>query len=78
MKLQLKIRRPEELKAFNSLKLPVEDTIKAATEILVELTSETKLAWTEPKVQIKIQQLEAWVEIQQLKELEVLLIAIRC
>ena len=48
MKLRLKIRRPKELKAFNSLRLPVEDAVEAAAEVLVELASETELAWTEP------------------------------
>jgi hypothetical protein len=47
--LQLEIRRPKELEAFDSLRLPVENAAEAATEILaevlVELTSETELAW---------------------------------
>ena len=45
--MRLEIRRPEELKAFDSLRLPVEDTAEAATEVLVELASETELARTE-------------------------------
>ena len=63
------IRQPEELEAFDSLRLPVEDAAEAAAEVLVELAGETELARTEP---------EARVEIQQLEELEVLLIAVRC
>ena len=66
---------------LDGLRLPVEDTAEAAAEILaevlMELASKTKLAWTEPEVQIKIQQLKAQVKIQQLKELKVLLIAVR-
>ena len=76
--MQLEIRRPEELKAFDSLRLPIEDAAEAAAEVLVELASETELAQTKPKAQVEIQQLEARVKIQQLKELKVLLIAIRC
>ena len=80
--MRLKIRRPKELKAFNSLRLPIEDTAEAATEILtevlVELASETKLTRTEPKAQVEIRQLEVQIKIQQLKELKVLLIAIHC
>ena len=34
MKLYFKTRRLEELKAFNSLRLPVEDTAKATVEVL--------------------------------------------
>ena len=45
--MRLKIRRLKELKAFNSLKLPIEDTIEAAAEVLVKLTGETELVWTE-------------------------------
>ena len=55
-------------------------TVKILVEILakvfVELTSEMELARTEPEAQVKIRQLKAWVEIQQLKELEVLLVAV--
>ena len=76
MKLRLKIRRPEELEAFDSLKLPVEDAAEAAAEVLVKLAGETELARTEPEAQVEIRQLEAQVEIQQLKELKVLLVAI--
>jgi hypothetical protein len=51
LKERAKIQQPEELKAFNSLRLPVEDTAEAAVEILaevlVELASETELAQTE-------------------------------
>ena len=67
---------------LNGLRLPVEDTAEAAAEILaevlVELAGETELAQTEPKARVEIRQLEAQVEIQQLKELKVLLIAVRC
>ena len=46
--MRLKIRRLKELKAFNSLRLPVEDAVEAAAEILaevlVELAGETELA----------------------------------
>ena len=45
--MRLKIRRFKELKAFNSLRLPIEDAIEATTEVLVKLTSETELARTE-------------------------------
>ena len=45
--MQLEIRRLKELKAFNSLRLPVEDAAEAATEVLVKLASETELARTE-------------------------------
>ena len=46
-------------------------------EILVEVL--TKIAGgTELEAQVKIQQLKTWVEIQQLEELKVLLIAIHC
>ena len=45
--MRLKIRRLEELKAFDSLRLPVEDTAEAAAEVLVKLASETELARTE-------------------------------
>ena len=47
--MRLKIRRLEELKAFDSLKLPVEDATEAAAEVLVELAGETELARTEPE-----------------------------
>ena len=44
---------------LNGLRLPVEDAAEAAAEILaevlVELASETELARTEPKAQVKIQ-----------------------
>ena len=76
--MRLKIRRPKELKAFNSLRLPIEDTAEAAAEVLIKLTSKTELAQTEPRAQVKTQQLKARVKIQQLKKLKVLLIAIRC
>ena len=76
--MRLEIRRLEELKAFNSLRLPVEDTAEAAAEVLVELAGETELARTEPEARVETRQLEARVEIQQLEELEVLLIAVRC
>ena len=59
----------------------MEDATEAAaeilTEVLIELAGETKLARTEPKAQVKIRQLKVRVKIQQLKELEVLLIAVR-
>ena len=76
MKLRLEIRRPKELKAFNSLRLPVEDTVEAAAEVLIKLAGEIKLVRTEPEAQVKTQQLKARVEIQQLKELKVLLIVV--
>ena len=47
MKLRLEIRRPEELKAFNSLRLPVEDTAEVLPEVLtdvaVDVTSRMEL-----------------------------------
>ena len=65
---------------LDSLRLPVEDAVEATVEILaevfVELAGKTKLMQTEPKAQVKIQQLKAQVEIQQLKELKVLLVTI--
>ena len=45
--MRLKIRRLKELKAFNSLRLPVEDTAEAAAKVLIKLAGETKLAQTE-------------------------------
>ena len=43
---------------LNSLRLPIEDAVEATAEILIEvlikLASEIELAWTEPKVQVKI------------------------
>ena len=61
MKLQLKIRRPEELKVFNALRLSIEVFVKvlpevladvaadvaSRTELLIELAGETELARTE-------------------------------
>ena len=47
---ELEIQQLEELEAFNSLRLPVEDTIKTAIEVLVELASKIELVWTEPEV----------------------------
>ena len=48
---------------LDGLGLPVEDTAEAAAEILaevlVELTGETELVWTEPEAQVEIQQLKA-------------------
>ena len=45
----------------------MEDAVKATVEILVEvlveLTSETKLARTEPKARVEIQQLKVRVKI---------------
>ena len=45
----------------------MENTAEAAAEILaevlIELTGETKLARTEPKAQVKIQQLKTQVKI---------------
>ena len=52
--LRLKIRRLKELKAFNSLRLPIEDAAEILAEVLVELASETELARTEPKAQVEI------------------------
>ena len=40
MKLQLEIRRPEELKVFNSLKLSVVVFIEVLPEVLTELAVE--------------------------------------
>ena len=52
---------------LNGLRLPVENAVEATAkilaEVLVKLASETELAWTEPKAQIKIQQLKARVKI---------------
>ena len=53
----LKIRQPEELKAFNSLRLPVEDTVEATAEVLIKLASKTELAQTEP-IWTKLTQME--------------------
>ena len=43
--------------------MPVEDAAEATAEILaevlVELAGEIELMWTEPKVQVEIQQLKA-------------------
>ena len=43
---------------LNSLELPVEDatetTVEILAEVLIELTSETKLTRMEPKAQVKI------------------------
>ena len=32
---------------FDSLRLPVEDAVEAAVEVLVEFAGETELVWTE-------------------------------
>ena len=57
----LKIQRLKKLEVFNSLKLPIEDTAEATTEILMEvlikLISETELARIE-LIQIKLIQME--------------------
>ena len=52
---ELKIWQLKELKAFNSLRLFIEDAAKAAeaaaeilAEVLIKLASETELARTEP------------------------------
>jgi hypothetical protein len=47
------------------------------TEILVEVLAKIA-SGTELETQVKIRQLKVWVKIQQLKELKVLLIAVRC
>ena len=48
--MRVEIRQPKELEAFNSLRLPIEDTTEAAeaaaeilAEVLVKLTSRTEL-----------------------------------
>jgi hypothetical protein len=80
----VKIQQPEELEVFDALRLSIEVLMEIlAAEVLVELASETELAQmklvrTEPVAQVEIRQLEVRVEIQQLEELEVLLIAVRC
>ena len=40
MKLQLEIRRPEELKVFNSLRLSMVVLVKVLPEVLIELAVE--------------------------------------
>ena len=55
-----------------------EATAEILAEVLVELTSRTELVRTELVARVEIRQLEAQIEIQQLEELEVLLIAVRC
>ena len=91
------IRQPEELEAFDSLRLPVEDAVEAAAEILAEVLVElagetelartelvrtelarTKLVQTELMARVEIRQLNVRVKIQQLEELKVLLITVRC
>ena len=42
--MRLKIQQSKELKAFNSLRLPIEDAAEAAAEVLVELAGEIELA----------------------------------
>ena len=63
LEAQLKIRRPEELKVFNSLSL----SMVVVAEILLEVFAD---------VAGRIE-LEARVEIWQPEELEVLLVAVR-
>ena len=87
--MRLEIQRPKKLKVFDSLRLPMENTAEAATEVLaievaLELITElvqteltrTELVQTKLVAQVEIQQLKAQVKIQQLKELKVLLITI--
>ena len=45
--MRLETWRLEELKVFNSLRLPIEDAAEAAAEVLVKLAGETEFAWTE-------------------------------
>ena len=37
LKARVKIRQLKELKVFNSLRLPIEDAVEAAAEILMEV-----------------------------------------
>ena len=87
--MRLEIRRLEELEVFDGLRL----SVVVFAEVLVELAGETELArtelvrtelartklvQTELMARVEIRQLNVRVKIQQLEELKVLLITVRC
>ena len=42
LKERAKIQQPKELKAFDSLRLPIEDTVEATVEIFIEVLIKLK------------------------------------
>ena len=72
LEARVEVRQLEALEVLDSLRLSVVVLAEILVEVLTKITGGTKL-----EARVEIRQLKARVEIQQLKELEVLLIAVR-
>ena len=80
--MRLEIRRLKELEVFNSLRLSMVVATEVLTDVAADVADRTELMETElvgtELVAELVAELEAWAEIRQLEELEILLVAVRC